>query len=204
LSVKPTAYPPRRLRARAFSGAGLCLALGVLCLACWGCGGGKGQAAFAPPAGAHYISGVPFYPDQSHECGPASLAAVMAFHGKKTSPREVARAVYRPDLRGSLSLDMVLYARSQGLDAHFYQGGPRDLAHWLAKDRPLVLLMDYGLGPVKKLHYLVAIGYDSRAVRVNSSLKPDQAQPWLDLLAAWRRTGFATLRVGPAGSGGGS
>jgi len=203
LSVKNAAPPRRRPRARTLIRAGLCLALGAqLCLACLGCGAAQGQAAFRPPPGAHEIAAVPFYPDASHQCGPASLAAVMAFHGKKMNPREVARAVYRPQLQGSLSLDLVLFARAQGLCALWYQGGPSDLVKWINKDLPLVVMVDNGLGPLKKLHYLVVTGHSAQGVLVNSGLSQGMAMPWQDFLPAWRRTGLATLRVASPGPGG--
>lgn len=194
---------PRRLRVLALLRAGLCLALGAhVCLVCMGCGGGTVRQAYAPPSGSYHIAGVPFYAEDSHQCGPASLAALLAIYGKKVSPQQVARAVYRPGLKGSLNLDLMLYARSQGLCADWRQGSPQDLAERLGQGQPLLVMVDNGLGPVKKLHYMVVTGYSSQAVQVNSGLRQGMQITWPDFLSAWGRTDYAVLLVRSPGKGG--
>lgn len=191
-------HSPRPIRARA-------VILLAYCLACLGCGaggaGGGGQA-FTPPQGSRNVDGAPFYAEDSQQCGPASLAALMSFYGKPQDPGQVARAVYRPGLRGSLNLDLMLYARGQGLCAEWQSGRPQELVSSLDQGRPLLVLVDIGLGPLKKLHYMVVTGYSSRAVRVNSGLRQGLPIAWPDFLASWSRTKYAFLRMGPMEKGG--
>lgn len=177
-----------------------CLAV-VVCLF-QGCATDAGRAAWQAPSHARSLSGVPFFPDESQQCGPASLAGVMGFLGAEVSPAEVSEAVYRPGIQGSLGLDMMLYARSKGLQAAIHQGGPRDLMGWIDEGLPLLVMVDNGLGPVKKLHYLVVIGYAPGAVTVNSGLQPGLALPWEEFLPAWQRTGFWSLRLSRPERGG--
>lgn len=161
-----------------------------------------GRQAYVPPSGSHQIAGVLFFTEDSHQCGPASLAALMAFHGKKVSPQQVALAVYRPDLKGSLNLDLMLYARAQGLCAEWRQGSHQELAERLGQGQPLMVLVDNGLGPVKKLHYMVVTGYSAQAVQVNSGLHQGMQITWPDFLSAWGRTNYAVLLVRSPGKGG--
>ena len=60
------------------------------------------------------IEGVPFVRQESGFCGPASLAAVMTYHGEPTDQKTVAAAVYSEKLQGALITDLERYAREAG------------------------------------------------------------------------------------------
>ena len=131
-------------------------------------------AADAPPPGRARIQGVPFFPQEDFQCGPASLAGVLAFHGLDATPEALAAEVFRPDIRGALGLDMALAARKRGLSARFYEGSATDLARGLNQGLPLVLLLDLGLGPVHRLHFVVATGFGPEGVILNSDQDQDR------------------------------
>ncbi|HEU5393942.1 MAG TPA: C39 family peptidase, partial [Candidatus Methylomirabilis sp.] len=94
------------------------LAAGLLLLAA--CAGPSAEAlraavAAAPEAGR--ILPVPFFPQEEYQCGPAAVASVLAYWGIAAEPAAIAEAIYLPRLRGTLSLDLLLYAEQRGLRA---------------------------------------------------------------------------------------
>ncbi|HYA31796.1 MAG TPA: C39 family peptidase, partial [Thermodesulfovibrionales bacterium] len=91
----------------------------------------------------HLVRNVPFFPQEDYQCGPASLAAVLNYQGVSVTSDEVARAIYSPSARGTLNIDMVLYAQSLGLRASQYKGGLDDLREQIDAGRPLIVLVDY-------------------------------------------------------------
>ncbi|MEO7385334.1 MAG: hypothetical protein ABIX37_00195, partial [Gammaproteobacteria bacterium] len=49
----------------------------------------------------HELTGVPFFPQTIHQCGPAALATVLGASGVIATPDELAPLVYLPGRRGS-------------------------------------------------------------------------------------------------------
>jgi hypothetical protein len=174
---------------------GLCLrAVLALVLALSACAPGLPRD-FAPPAASRVIPGVPFHAQEDFQCGPASLAGVLNYLGDPAPPEEIAAAVFRPDLRGSVSLDLALYPRSRGLATRFWRGGVADLVASVDAGRPLVLMLDQGLGPVHVFHYLVAVGYSPQGLVANSGRREHVLLPWAEFLPAWERAENWTLLV---------
>src|SRR5439155_27316932 len=62
------------------------------------------------PGTASLIEGVPFYKQHGDECGPAALAMLAAYWGRPAQPADIARATYRPRLRGTLNFELADYA----------------------------------------------------------------------------------------------
>ncbi|HKJ88660.1 MAG TPA: C39 family peptidase, partial [Gammaproteobacteria bacterium] len=60
------------------------------------------------------VAGVPFYPQKAHYCGPASLAMVLSWSGRKVDQEEVAPEVFTPGRKGSFRTDVLGAARRQG------------------------------------------------------------------------------------------
>lgn len=150
------------------------------------------------------VAGVPFHAQEDHQCGPAALATVLNFHGDPVTPEDIARAVYRADLRGAVSLDLALYPRSRGFATRFFRGSAADIAAAVRAGRPLALMVDQGFGGVRVLHYLVVTGYGPDGVVVNSGREQGKLLAWPEFLAAWERAANWTLLVEPAAAAGGA
>ncbi len=105
------------------------------------------------------VSGVPFFPDDRHYCGPAALATVLDFSGVSTTPDALAPQVFTPGLQGSLQLDMLGAARRAGRVAVVLP--PRLAAAFaqVAAGYPVVVLQKLGFG-AGDWHYAVLVGYD--------------------------------------------
>jgi ABC-type bacteriocin/lantibiotic exporter with double-glycine peptidase domain len=150
---------------------------------------------FIPPSSTVVLSGVPFYPDDQHQCGPASLAGLLNFYGAGVTVDEIGREIYRPGLKGSVSLDLVLYARNRGFTAEWFQGRVRDLTASVDAGQPLLVMVDYGLGPVRQGHYMIVVGYRPEGLVAHSGEDPAQTFGWANFLAYWERTGRWTMKV---------
>jgi len=105
------------------------------------------------------VSGVPFYPQEAHYCGPASLAMVLSWAGEKVSQDQVAPQVFTPGEAGSFRADLLAAARRRGSLAVPVQG-MEDLLAELAGGHPVLVLQNLGLSWLPRWHFAVALGYD--------------------------------------------
>jgi predicted double-glycine peptidase len=146
---------------------------------------------------ARVIRGVPFYPQEAYQCGPASLAGVLNYRGVKVSPEEIAREIFSPQARGTLDMDMVFYAERKGFSAIQYRGSWEDLRRNIDSNNPLIVMVDAGFWLYQKSHFMVAVGYDRGGLIANSGQDRHTFIPLDDFLRTWERTKFWTLRIIP-------
>ncbi len=143
----------------------------------------------------HTIKDVPFFPQQDYQCGPASLASVLNYWGVSVAPGEIGKAIYSQSAKGTLNIDMALYAHSRGLEASQYQGGWDDLRKKIDSGYPLIVLVDYGFSVFQANHFMVATGYNEDNVVVNSGRHEKKVIPREDFLKSWERTKYWTLFI---------
>ncbi len=152
------------------------------------------------PGSGAYISDVPFFPQKEYMCGPASLASVISYWaGGDARLKEIAKSVYVEKLKGTLPMDMLIYARERGFDATFYSGGMDDLKRRLSANMPLILFLNLGLQSYPVGHYVVAVGYSdaARAVIVHSGVDAEATIGYVQLEREWSATGYSTLLIRP-------
>ncbi|XHS76440.1 PA2778 family cysteine peptidase [Burkholderiaceae bacterium UC74_6] len=154
-----------KLGAAARAGAALLLAA-ALC-------GGLGGCASPPqlhqleqswpatlPARAE-LKNVPFFAQEEHECGPASLAMVLQSSGvKRATPEQLLPQVYLPGRKGSLQQEMLIAARRNGLAAYALAPSLPDLLAEVAAGHPVLVFQNLSLPIYPVWHYAVVIGYD--------------------------------------------
>jgi len=143
------------------------------------------------------VKDVPFYPQEDYQCGPASLAGVLNYWGFNISPGEIAAEIYSPHAKGTLDVDMVLYAERKGFGASQYRGSLEDLKRNIDSNQPLVVLVDDGFWVYEKAHFMVVVGYDAGGLIVNSGKEQNLFIPLSRFLRSWERTKFWTLRITP-------
>ncbi|MDR1085900.1 MAG: C39 family peptidase [Deltaproteobacteria bacterium] len=166
---------------------------------CFSLGLGKrsSPAPFNSPDSHRLIAGVPFYPDETNLCGPASIAAVMTFLGRPTEVSEAAEAVQRTNLRGSLAPDLTIWARSKGFKAKFWAAKPEEILRLIDLQNPVILQINSGLMglPVKTGHFVVAVGYGPEGLVANSGVIQQEIIPWSDFLTRWYSFGNIAILV---------
>lgn len=102
----------------------------------------------------------PYFAQDSHQCGPASLAMVLGSAGFLTTPEALQDQVYIPSRQGSLQDEMLATARRQGAFAIQIKPRMDALLTEVASGRPVVILQNLGLSWMPRWHYAVVIGYD--------------------------------------------
>lgn len=162
-----------------------------------GCAAGPGivTSEVSTSIGSGKVDKVPFYPQVSFQCGPASLAGVLNFFGEGVTPYEVAEAVFRRDIRGTVTLDMVLYARKRGFFAEWYNGSVDDIRRSVDERVPFIVMVDFGFANVRKNHFMVVVGYTPEGVIANSGKSREKLISWEYFLARWNRTKRWALRI---------
>jgi len=128
----------------------------------------------------HFIEQKPNY------CGPASLAMIFKFWGMEANQDEIARDIYSPELKGTLSIELLLYALKRGFEAEMYSGTLQDLKEKVTAGFPLIV-SHRAQKEKEKVHYLVVWGFDegSEKVYVHSGTKKNLAMDYRTFLKRW-------------------
>ena len=154
-------------------------------------------ATFQETDHGNIIENVPFYPQTSYQCGPASLASVLNYWGVVVTPDEIAGEIYSASARGTLDIDMVLYSQRKGLLATQYEGNIEDVRKNVDSGLPIIVLVGYGFSLMQKNHFMVITGYNDNGVIVNSGKDKEKFISERDFLRSWEKTGFWTLLIKP-------
>ena len=146
---------------------------------------------------------VPFFPQETFQCGPASLATVVNYWYGKTgvtkslTPDEIAQEIYSPSARGVLGIDMERYARQHGFQTEQVAGSLNRLKQSIDRDIPPILLVDYGFSLYQRNHFIVAKGYSANGFLVNSGREESKFIANEELLNIWKKTGYWMLLIKP-------
>lgn len=146
------------------------------------------------------LSAVPYFSQESHQCGPAALAMAMNAGGAKVTPQEMARQVYLPGLAGSLQVEMLSATRRNGMLAYVLPPKLEDILAEVADGSPVVVLQNLALSWYKVMHYAVVVGYDLQREEIilRSGAERRQVMSLTTFEHTWGRSGFwAMLALSP-------
>jgi tetratricopeptide (TPR) repeat protein len=146
-----------------------------------------------------HLVNVPFFPDNTDQCGPSSLASILNFWGKSVTPAELKSEVYVKRLGGSLPMDMLPALEAHGMQAHIISGSFEDMKTELRAGRPLIAYLDFGTRRHPIGHYVVVIGYDDhrRGLYIHSSLSRDKFASYRRFNRGWKDTDHWLLLASP-------
>lgn len=143
------------------------------------------------------VRGVPFFPQQEYECGPAALATSLGHGGILLAPEDLAARVYLPGREGSLQPDMLAAPRRYGRVT--YQLAPRfdDLLREVAAGNPVIVLQDIGIGPFNRWHYAVVVGFDypAGALYLRSGTVERLEIPFTIFEHTWKQSGYWAMVI---------
>jgi tetratricopeptide (TPR) repeat protein len=122
------------------------------------------------------LADVPYYAQEVHQCGPATLAMALNAAGAQTTPEQLVPQVYLPGREGSLQVEMLAATRRQGLLAYTLSPQLNDVLAEIAHGRPVVVLQNLAFNWYPRWHYAVAIGYDLSARTITLRSGPDSRQ----------------------------
>lgn len=112
------------------------------------------------------LTGVPFFPQEKYQCGPAALATVLQASGVKVTPGELVEKVYIPSRQGSLQVEMIAAARQYQRIPYQIEPSLQSLLEEVARGRPVLVLQNLGLSWYPQWHYAVVAGYDLEQARL--------------------------------------
>lgn len=112
------------------------------------------------------IAGVPFFPQEDYQCGPAALATLLDYTGLKTTPADLVDQVYVPGRKGSFGIEMAAAARKQGRLVYSLAPHLGALLTALEQGYPVLVLQNNGLGIYPVWHYAVVVAADRHAEKL--------------------------------------
>jgi len=137
------------------------------------------------------IPGVPFFPQDQYECGPAALATVLSASGITVTPGDLVPLVYVPERKGSFQVEMIAAARSFGRLAYSLPPTLDALFAEVKHGTPVLVLQNLALASYPKWHYSVVKGFDleRRRVLLNSGTHEDYEVALGTFERTWSRAG---------------
>ncbi len=148
------------------------------------------------------LKAIPFYPQETHQCGPASLAMVLNAGGVKITPQELIPQVYLPQREGSLQVEMLAATRRNGLLAYELASKLDDVLAEVAAGTPVLVLQNLALSWYPVWHYAVVVGYDLQRgeIILRSGLEQRQVLPLTTFEHTWERAGYWAMLALPSGT----
>lgn len=133
----------------------------------------------------------PYFAQQTHQCGPASLAMILGAAGIDISPETLEAQVYVPSRQGSLQPEMLAAARRQGALATQVKPRMHALLTEVAHGNPVLVLQNLGLSWLPQWHYAVVVGYDlpAKEIILRSGPNPRERMAMSTFEHTWSRSG---------------
>ncbi len=152
-------------------------------------------------ADAYLIKGVPLIPQSKHMCGPATLAMVFKYYGDPLPIADITNSVYLKKAKGTLTIDMLLFAKERGYSALHYDGTPQDIKDRIISDKPPIVLLDLGIGRASVWHYAVVVGFDDARggnFFLHAGKNKVEKMSYKRFLKAWTKSGNSILVISPS------
>ncbi|MGB6289239.1 MAG: PA2778 family cysteine peptidase, partial [Desulfobulbales bacterium] len=145
-----------------------------------------------------FLAEVPFFQQETYQCGPSSLAMVLAWTGLELTPNDLTVDVYTPVLHGSLQPSLISAARLYGRIAYPIKG-LKELFAEINDNHPVIVLQNLGLKWYPKWHYAVVIGYENsgKTIILHSGMNPAERLSIQTFQNTWSRSDYWGLLVLP-------
>lgn len=147
------------------------------------------------------LTSVPFFPQTRYECGPASLATVLNWTGRRVTPEQLVPKVYLPQRHGSLAIELVTATWREGRLPYVIPPHLDALLTEVAAGHPVLVLENLSFDWYPMWHYAVVVGFDlSRsAIVLRSGVEQRHVIPVSLFERLWARShrwGLVVLRPG--------
>ncbi len=136
------------------------------------------------------LASTPFFAQETHQCGPAALAAMLGASGAKVTPEELVAQTYLPGRHGSLQLELIAAARRHQRIPYVLAPDAHALFAELDAGHPVLVLQDLGVGPLHVWHYAVVIGYapQPQQVVLRSGVTERLVMRYAEFVQTWRKS----------------
>ena len=161
-----------------------------------------GGCATSGPNADRGARALPLAPQSTlqYQCGPSTLASVLAFHGNPVPEDMIAEAIYSPTAQGVLLSDIAWFARQQGFQADLRTGNLDDLQEAVAQRLPPIVLLDYGIGHVRRPHFTAITGVLEGGILQLNDKRADDYVRMKRFRRLWKRAGNQYLVITPVAS----
>jgi len=134
---------------------------------------------------------------ERHQCGPSTLASVLAFHGKPVSESTITEAIYSPTAGGVLISDLAWYAREVGFRTEIRNGTLEDLIDHIDQAQPPIVLLDLGVAGIQRPHFTAVTGVTEDGIFLIGTGSEDDYIRRNLFKRQWQRAGNQYLVVLP-------
>lgn len=147
------------------------------------------------------LTDTPFFPQTTHQCGPAALATVLQSHGVEATPEALSKEIYIPEREGSLQIEISVAARRHDMLPYPIDPHLNDLFSEVAAGNPVLVMQNLGFDWAPQWHYAVVIGYNlqNHEVILRSGTNKRWTTPMDVFERTWQRADHWALAVVPAG-----
>jgi ABC-type bacteriocin/lantibiotic exporter with double-glycine peptidase domain len=153
------------------------------------------------PGAGKLIVTVPFIEQKDFNCGPASVAMVLRYHGVDADAAAIAREFETKNVAGTFTVDLLIAASERGMDAHWVEGSMAALKKEINQGRPVIVFLNLAINPLPRRHFAVAVGYlrydQKDYVVLHSGDTPFLMVPLEKFSVQWKRTGNMMMTVAP-------
>lgn len=146
---------------------------------------------------------VPFIKQRHRHCGPATMAMLLQFYGRKALQTDIAEAVFDEAKLGTFQTDMVAYLRTQHFLPYQLPSHLVDVMHAVADGYPVIVMQNLGFNGVGKVlakwHYAVIVGYDleTQHMILHSGAFEYYRLPFKTFERTWARSDYWALTAWP-------
>lgn len=140
--------------------------------------------------------------EESWDCGPACLAAVMRYHGSPLTLEQVKGQLKQRAGGGTIIIEMIFGARKNGFRCTMIDGSLNVLRRTLHAGKPLILFLHPMPAIVRytgrrRGHYVVAVGYndDAREIIIHTGETAFDTMSYRQLQLQWGRADFLALLI---------
>ena len=150
---------------------------------------------------------VPFVPARSDLCGSTSIEMVASYWQSRTSyvPHlsrdELDGRTLIPAKGGTLQVELVATARANGLLVYPLDPTFDALFSELAKQHPVIVLLNRGYSWYPLWHYAPVTGYDeeNQSILMHFSDRPNETMPVATFMSLWERSAHWGVALLPPG-----
>lgn len=142
-----------------------------------------------PLASPVIVEGVPFFPQDAYQCGPAALATLLTASRVNVTPEQLVPLVYVPQRKGSFQVELVAATRSFGRLAYKISPTLDAMFTELLAGHPVLVLQNLGIDWYPRWHFAVVKGVDlpNATITLNSGVYENYEMSLATFERTWAR-----------------